>query len=498
MLGAIREHLPVFLILIPLVTAFILPTMARRSRLAEGFALLSSLLTLAGSFYLAYLFWSSGSKSLHYFMGGYRPPWGIELVVDHLAIFFLLVINLVNLPVLAYSQNRLGADLGSKDRIVRFYALYLLLIGSLSGMALTRDLFNVFVLVEVATISCCSLVSARTKPQAAKAAFSYLILATLGSSFILAGIGLIYILTGQLNMGFAGQDLALIWQQSPRVVWLAFSFFLVGFGVKSAIFPLHVWLPDAHSAAPGPASAILSGLAVKGYIICLLKILSLVFGQNLLQNFTVPSILRLAGVISILAGSVLALLQVELKRRLAYSTIAQLGYIFLGLGLMNGEGLGGGLFYLASHALTKALLFLAASSLEAASGKKEINALAGLGRKMPWTMACFTVASMSLIGIPLFSGFIGKWQLLLGSISAGSVLAAGSIILGSILCAAYLLPIIRIAYFDPQETPMIEESSPMQKLSLGILALAILVLGIFPGPLLELASKAGAELFTWR
>ncbi len=281
---------------------------------------------------------------------------------------------------------------------------------------------------------------------------------------------------------------------------MALSFILVGFGVKAAVFPLHVWLPDAHSTAPSPASAILSGLAVKGYLICLLKFLYNVFGSALMQEFAVDRILVLAGAVAIIAGSILALSQDELKRRLAYSTVAQVGYIVLGLGLLNKQGLAGTLFYLASHAVIKSTLFLAAGAIIAATGKKKVSELSGIGRKMPLTMAAFTIGSFGLIGLPLFSGFVGKWYLLLGSIETGKLLPTVVVIAGSILCATYLLPVIRRAYFEPApDTTNADWQDPQdpgfsQKLALILLAAIVVLLGVVPGPLLELAKRAAVEL----
>jgi multicomponent Na+:H+ antiporter subunit D len=278
---------------------------------------------------------------------------------------------------------------------------------------------------------------------------------------------------------------------------MAVSFVLVGFGVKSALFPLHVWLPDAHSTAPSPASAILSGLAVKGYLICLLKFLYGVFGPTLLQDLAIDRILTLAGAVAIIVGSVLALTQEELKRRLAYSTVAQVGYIFLGLALMNTKALTGALFYLASHAVIKATLFLAAGAMLAATGKKNLRELAGVGRKMPVTMGAFTVGSLGLIGLPLFSGFIGKWYLLLGSLEAGKLLPVAVIIAGSVLCAAYLFPVIRVAYFEAASENDWRDPGLPQKIALLLLAAAVVILGIIPGPLLQLAIGAAAELWAF-
>ena len=496
MISTIEANLPVFVVIIPLFIAFILPTFARRLKLVEGLVISVESLWLASAIYLASIVLLQNGTPIIYSLGGWVAPWGIELKVTSLSAFFLLVVTGVSLPITLFAKGNLSEEVGTNPRVTRFYVLLLLLGGSMAGMAVTNDMFNVFVLVEVATLSCCALVSARKDPGAADAAFKYLILATLGSTLVLGGIGFIYILTGHLNMGFVHEELIGVWQNSPHVIWMGMTFILVGFGVKSALFPLHIWLPDAHSSAPTPASAILSGLAVKGYIICFLKFIYDVFGQTLMQEFNVDKILVLAGMIAIIAGSIFALTQNELKRRLAYSTVAQVGYLFLGLGLMNIKGMTGTLFYLGSHAVVKSSLFLGAGAMIAATGKKKISDLAGIGKKMPISMGVFTIGSLSLIGIPLFSGFIGKWYLLLGSLESGNILSVIVIILGSVLCAAYLLPIIRIAYFEPAAEEDIQDPGLAQKTALISLAITVVVLGVFPGPILELAKRAAIELLT--
>lgn len=497
MTASIIANLPVFVIIVPLFVAVILPTLARRLRLVENLVIIVEALLLIGAGYIAFTVMGQKSNPIIYSMGGWKAPWGIELKIDSLGAFFLLAVAIVSFPIALFAKGNLTEEVGNSGRVTRFYVLYLLLVGALVGMAFTNDLFNVYVLVEVATLSCCGLVSARNHPRAAEATFTYLILATLGSALVMGGIGFIYIVTGHLNMGFASQELARIWQENPHVVWLAASFFLVGFGVKSAIFPLHVWLPDAHSVAPTPASAILSGLAIKGYIICLLKVLYNVFGQTLLQSFAIHKILVLAGTVAIIAGSISALMQSELKRRLAFSTVAQVGYIILGLGLVNAKGLTGMLFYLVSHAVIKSTLFLSAGAMISATGKKNIKELAGVGRKMPITMAAFTISSLGLIGIPLFSGFVGKWNMLLGDLEAGNIIAAIAIIVGSVLCAAYLLPVIRIAYFESAPGMDYKDPGLFQKIALIMLAAAVVILGVVPGPFLELASRAAAQLLAF-
>lgn len=494
MMSEIKINLPVFVVIIPMIIAFILPTISRRIKLVEGFVISTGLVWLLAIGFLASMVFLQNGTPIIYNLGGWEAPWGIVLKVDSLAAFFMLVVAGICLPVALYAKGNLNKEVGSNERVARFFVFFLLLGSALVGMAVTNDLFNIYVLVEVATLSCCALVSSRNKPMAAEAAFNYLILATIGSTFVICGIGFIYNLTGYLNIGFAHQELLQVWQNSPHSVWLAMSLVLIGFGIKSALFPLHVWLPNAHSSAPTPASAILSGVAVKGYIICLIKFMYSVFGPTLMKEFNIDRILVLTGMVAIIAGSLFALTQGELKRRLAYSTVAQIGYIFMGLGLMNTIGLTGTLFYLASHAVIKSSLFLAAGAMLAASGKKKIKDLAGIGRKMPITMAVFTIGSLGLIGIPLFSGFIGKWYLLLGSLESGNILSVIVIILGSVLCAAYLLPIIRIAYFEPGTDEDIHDPGMPQKIALIMLAVAVVILGIIPGPILELAKRAAVEL----
>jgi multicomponent Na+:H+ antiporter subunit D len=335
MTAAIKANLPVFVVIMPLFVAFVLPTFARRIRLVETLATTTTALGVLGAGYLASFILIQDGNPISYSLGGWQAPWGIELSVGNLSCFFLLTVAGVSLPVALFATDNMTHEVGGPMRTTRFYVLCLLLGGALAGMAVTSDLFNVFVLVEVATLSCCGLVSSSNNPWASEAAFNYLILATLGSALILGGIGFLYIITGHLNMGFASQELNRVWHDYPHVVWMAVSFLLAGFGVKSALFPLHIWLPDAHSTAPSPASAILSGLAVKGYALCLIKVLYNVFGITLIQDFGIHRILTLSGMIAMIGGSVFALTQDKLKRRLAFSTVAQVGYIFLGLGRLR-------------------------------------------------------------------------------------------------------------------------------------------------------------------
>ena len=496
MLEAIRGNLPVLLVVTLLSSAYILPifTKVRRIRLAELFAIAVLGCTLAGGMYLSREVLQNGS--FQYIVGGWPAPWGIELAINSLTGLFLLTITLVAIPILLYASADLVEQVGGRQRAYWFLTLFLLLIAALVGLAVTGDMFNVFVFVEVATIASCALVSARNDAPSIEATFKYLMLATIGSGFVLLGIGFLYILTGNLNMNFIAAELGKSWQNYPTALWMGMSFFMVGFGVKSALFPLHVWLPDAHSTAITPASAMLSSLAIKGYIIALLKVFYGAVGAQIILSLPITNILMILGMIAIIAGALFALAQDELKRRLAFSTVSQVGYIFLGIGLGTIQGLTGSLLHILSHGLTKALLFLAAGTIVKHTGKSRISEMAGVGYSMPVTLGVFTVGSLSMIGIPLFSGFVSKWQLLLGSLEKGNPVAILVLVAGSLLAAAYLLPVLRTAFFQRSEVSQdsSQEASYVQLMAMVFLAVLILLVGMFPGALLQLAEQAANTL----
>ena len=275
----------------------------------------------------------------------------------------------------------------------------------------------------------------------------YLILATLGSGFILFGIGFIYMTTGHLNMAVAGQVLAENAAEYPYLLWAAMSFFVVGFGVKSALFPLHLWLPDAHSSAPSPSSAVLSSLVVKVYIVALFKIFYVVFGPLLYHESSIRFLILILASAAMLGGSLFAFVQLELKRRLAYSTVAQIGYIYLGIGLGTPVAIVAAFFHLVVHALTKTCLFFCAGAIYYQTGRKKVTQLSGLGVMMPLTSAALIVTSFSMVGIPLTGGFISKFMLARGSIEAGYPYFIILIVLSGLLNAMYYFPILWQAYF---------------------------------------------------
>lgn len=495
MVDAIRENLPVLIVVTLLSSAYIMPllTKIRRFPVAEFFAVAILSLALTGGTFVAREVLHNGVFT--YPVGGWPAPWGIELSLDAVSGIFLVTIGVVATPILLYASADLVQSVGSRARASWYLTLFLLLVAALCGLAITGDLFNIYVMVEVATIASCAIVSARNDATSVEATFKYLMLATIGSGFVLLGIGFLFVLTGNLNIPFIAQELSVSWQNYPTALWVCLSFFMVGFGVKSALFPLHVWLPDAHSTAITPSSAMLSALAVKGYIIALLKVFYVAVGAQIITALPITNILLVLGMIAIIAGALFALAQDELKRRLAFSTVSQIGYIFMGIGLGTIQGLTGTFMHILSHALSKALLFLAAGAIIQRTGKSRISEMDGVGFEMPVTLGVFTVGSLSMIGIPLFSGFVSKWQLLLGSLEKDNFLAVLVLVAGSLLAAAYLLPVLRRAYFQrPDQKRPVSEAAYVQLLAMLFLAVVIVMVGMFPGSLLQLARQAATSL----
>ena len=384
---------------------------------------------------------------ISYGVGGWPPPYGIEIMVDPLTSFMLLLITGTSFLISIYSFRSIPKEVGYEAR-GWYYVEFLLCMIAMMGLVIARDMFNIYVYIEVVGISACALVVSKGDRIATEATLKYLLLATIGSGFILLGIGFIYMITGHLNMVYAGEALRLVMNDYPFLLWVTMSFFVVGFGIKAALFPLHLWLPDAHSSAPSSSSAMLSSLVVKVYIVSFFKLLFIVFGLEMFQETTNIRVLILVmAAAAILGGSFFAFVQLELKRRLAYSTVAQVGYIFLGIGLGTPEGMLAAFFHIIVHAFMKTVLFLCAGAIYYQTGKKKVTQFAGLGYTMPITMGAFLIASFSMVGIPATGGFISKFYLGLGSLAAGQPIFILLIVVSGLLNAMYYFPILWQAYF---------------------------------------------------
>ncbi|NLO88480.1 MAG: monovalent cation/H+ antiporter subunit D family protein [Firmicutes bacterium] len=489
------NHLPVLLVALYLAAALGLPLLGRNKKFpaglfAVGVAGCGLILAAASAWHVA------GTGTYSYFPGGHQAPLGIEITIDWVTVFLHLTINLLAVLVLIYSTADLSRELGGGRAKTWYYSLFFLLLAALNGIVMAFDLFNIFVFTEIGTIAACALVAIRPKRLCVEAAFKYLVLSALGSGMVLLGIGLLYMVTGYLNIGAMAQALPKAFAMYPWNVLVALSLFVIGLGTKAALFPLHVWLPDAHSSAPTPSSAALSGLVIKVYAVAMARIIFQAYGAELFSRIPVPDVILVFSTAGIFAGSVLAIGQTDIKRMLAYSSVAQIGYIFLGFALVTMNGIVGGILHIFCHAVMKSLLFLAAGAIIFKTGIRKIEDLAGMGYRMPLTMAAFSIGALSMVGIPGFSGFISKYYLAFGALAADRPVYVAVILLSSLLNAVYFFPIVVRAFFGHKEKQMTWDRLPWaMTVPMVVLAALTVILGILPGGLVRIAElAAGAWL----
>ena len=433
-----KEMLPLF-VAIPLAAAFIISLIGKHYRRAgDILANLASFALLALSFFSLWMLSSGPANILVYKVGGWIPPIGICMVLDGLASFMLVVLNLVSCLVAIYSISYMEKYTAK----YRFYTLFMLMLAGMNGVIITGDMFNLFVFLEVASIASYALVAFGTESEELEASFKYAIMGSVASSFILLGIALLYSYTSSLNMADISWVLAT--KGSSNIIAFISVLFLMGFGLKAAIVPFHAWLPDAHPCAPAPISAMLSGVFIKTLGI---YAIARVFFNVLGASSTLLFLLIILGIISMSVGAFLAIGQKDIKRMLAYSSISQIGYIIFAIGIGTPLAILGGLFHLANHAIFKSLLFLNSGAVEYSTRTRNLDEMGGLNRRLPVTGYTSLVGSMSISGIPPLSGFWSKLIIIIAAIQAGYLGFSIVAILVSILTLAYYLKLQRYAFF---------------------------------------------------
>ncbi len=439
------SHAPILQVILPLLIAPICFLFNRFHRFCWLLACVTSWLCLYLSIHL-YLQILDGAIS--YEIGGWAAPWGIEYVVDRLNAFILIIVSGLASIVLPYSWNSIEREINRHQRGL-YFACMLLCLAGLLGMAITGDAFNLFVLLEISSLSTYTLIALGRDRRALASSFQYLVMGTIGATFILIGVGMLYALTGTLNMADLAAHLELLHGSSTMKV--AYSFLVVGIGLKLAMFPLHLWLPNAYAYAPSAVTVFLASTATKVAVYALLRFLFSIFGIEFsFEILNTQWFLIGLGLISMLVASTVAIFQHNIKRMLAYSSVAQIGYILLGIGLLNVNGLAASLLHLFNHALIKGALFMALGAICYRIGNTEINNLAGIAKQMPWTMAAFVAGGLSLIGIPFTAGFISKWFLILSAIEHGWWPVVVVIIITSLIAVIYIFRVVEIAYFKQQ------------------------------------------------
>ncbi len=485
----LSDQLPALQVLIPFVAAPLVVFFGVRS-LAWPIAFLASLGSLAVSVLLLQSVIDGSEISYH--MGGWAPPLGIEYRVDTANAFVLFLISAISSVVLAYARGSLKAEVPEKSHTL-FYALYLLCLTGLLGVVITGDAFNVFVFLEISSLSTYVLVaqgSYRDK-RALTASYNYLIMGTIGATFFVIGIGFLYMATGTLNMADLAERISE--QRDSRTIRAAFAFIVVGIGLKAAIYPLHLWLPNAYVYAPSPVSAFLAGTATKMAIYVLLRFMFTVFQPEFLVEIKIlEAVIIPFALIAMFAASISAFYQRDIKRMLAHSSVAQLGYMLLGIGSFSHTGLTATIIHLFNHGISKAALFMGAGCFVFAIGATSYDKLKGLGKSMPWTSAAMVIGGMSLIGIPGTAGFVSKWILVQAAFENGWWSFAFLIVLSSIIAVAYVWRMIETLYLSAPIQGMTAKEAPLSMLiPLYLMAFSTIYFGFATDITLE-ASKAAA------
>ncbi|WP_340104931.1 complex I subunit 5 family protein [Rhodohalobacter sp. 8-1] len=478
----IESHLPAIIALTFVLFALLIPLFGLwKEQLCQPLAVLGSGLATVFSLMAFATYLQTGS--IRYFFGGWEPPIGIEFVYDGLSGFILLVINAVAFLVLIYAKQPGRQEFNGKE--LAYYALAMLMMLGFNGMVLTGDLFNLYVFLEISSLSSYALISIGNKP-APFAAFRYLIIGTTGGTLYLLGVGFLYTNTGTLNIIDMSAMLPMLVDNSSVVT--ALILMVVGIGVKAAIFPMHGWLPDSYTYASTPSSTLIAPIGTKVAAYILFRVMLYLFGIELTDAvIPISYIVGVFACIGIIYGSVMAIAQTEMKRMLAYSSVSQIGYIIMGLSLANPFGFAGALLHVLNHAVMKACLFMITGNLRYKEGHSNISLFNDSYRKKyPWTMASFSVAAISMVGLPPLAGFFSKWYLALGTIDNSNWLFLAVIIVSSLLNAVYFFRILEKVYMknpdaDKQEEPteVIEynDVSPSMMSPMAILAIGLFVIG---------------------
>ncbi|CAB1055603.1 Na(+) H(+) antiporter subunit D [Olavius sp. associated proteobacterium Delta 1] len=479
------QHLPVIIVIAPLLTSFVIFfTGWWNKRISYPLALAAMSICLLSSVGILNSVIVNGTIS--YWLGGWKPPWGIEYRIDHLNAVMLVLVSVLSLLATVHAKKSVERELPEKTAL--FWSLFVLLITGLLGICITADLFNLFVLLEVASLSGYALIAMGEK-KATYASFRYIVIGTVGASFYLLGVGYLYIASGSLNMADLSQLLPKLYHF--KTVLVGFAFILIGLSIKMALFPLHGWLPDAYTYAPSAVSAAVAPLMTKVMAYVIIRIMFTVYRAEFpISMLRVNDVMVWFGTLAILFGAVMALSQSDFKRMLSYVIIAEIGYIFGGIGVANTIALKGAIFHIVNDAMMVACLFMVASLLMYKTNGHRIADFKGIFRTMPITAFIFTVGALAVIGVPPTCGFFSKWYLLLGGIKAHQWGFVAALLVSTLINVALFFRIFDKGLFvhaqkkvaddkGSADDPRTGEAPLSMLLPAFVLAIVIVLVGIF-------------------
>lgn len=469
----IQEHLSILLVVIPLLAAPVAAMLSGR-RWPWLIASLAGIACLALASMQAWVVMTSGPISYH--IGGWPPPWGIEYRVDALNAFVALIVSTIAALAMPYALRSVEREI-AEEKTPLFYAALLLCMTGLLGITQTGDVFNVFVFLEISSLSSYALISMGQDRRALTSSFSYLIMGTIGATFFLIGVGLLYAVTGSLNMADLAERIPEV--TANRTLHTAFAFIIIGISLKVALFPLHLWLPNAYTYAPSVVTTFIAATSTKVAVYVLVRFIYTVFGPEF-SFVTMPTswLLVPLAIIGLLSTSLVAIGQDNVKRMLAYSSVAQIGYMVLGIGMATGLGLTAAILHVFNHALMKGALFMALGAVFYRIGSIHLKDMRGLGRRMPLTMAAFVAGGLSLIGVPLTVGLVSKWYLILAAIELGWWPVVLVVVVGSLMAVVYIWRVVEVAYFQQAETDEKCEAPLSMLVPMWALVIANIWLGI--------------------
>ncbi len=496
MIDSFAFNIPFISIFLAMIAAIITPLLPKQNRIPENLS--CCVIGIIGilSAYLLYALTNSGqSLSFNFKIGNFPVPYGNELKAGPLEAVLSLFFSLSMLLSLTGNFSSTEEDIAPNRRQL-FCVLVNLIMSSLLAMTYTNDIFTAYVFIEISTIAACSIVAVKESPETARAALRYLVMSLVGSGLILIVICLLYNLTGHLIMQNMHIAIQVLVSAKSYIMPLTVSLALIttGLAVKSALYPFSFWLPDAHGSSTNLSSAILSGLVLKGHIFLLIKIFYRVFGLDVIHALRMDTVIFILGLLAMIMGSVHALRQTNVKRMIAWSSVAQVGYIFLGVGLNTTAGIAAACLHIIVHACVKPMLITAAGGLSNAAGhKKGLHALMGTFYSNVWAGLGFMAGAFSMMGIPAFAGFASKLSLTMASFDHPVIVwSLAALAASSVLNALYYVPAVIVILTHNKNMNNNFSAPPptrLYKISMTCFLALNFYLGLFCMPLLRLITR---------
>ncbi len=485
------DNYPALIVVTPLLAALFAGLAAWiKEKLSYPIALIGLAISMFAAFRVLMQVMAKGTVT--YRMAGWAPPMGIEFSIDLLNAMVLMIVASIAFFNLIASYKNVAQE--TNDRAGSFYTIYLLFVTGLLGVTATGDLFNLYVLIEITSLTSYAMVALGDRDRGPLASLNYVFIGVIGASFYLLGVGYLYMQTGSLNMADVANILAGLHGSSTILV--AFILCMIGVWIKMALFPMHVWLPNAYSYSPVAFARIVAPLMTKVMVYVMIRLMVTVFGVDyIFETLNLSHAVVWLATIAILAGAVMAIAQKNLKKMLTYIIVCEIGYMVGGAWIGNQLAMTGAILHILNDALMTFALFLAVGSMVYKLKTVDLIDLKGLFGKMPWTMAGFVLAAFSIIGVPPTCGFFSKWYLILGAFEAGAYHFAAALVISSLICAVLFFKVFEICFFEPMldghehgdsSSPVAIEEAPLSMLIVsGLVSLSLIVAGLYSGTIVN-------------